>query len=280
MDRTELKRAIVFVVVIAVISGLALGADEAPVRRGRQGQRLGRRMAADPNNATQEEHVRRRGLGRNRGADQLAVPNTTDETNVPGRGVRGEGFGRGRARRQQQVEQQQWNRRQGRRGIEGERYGRGPNRERNIPDEQQQGARMGRGNRLGRGRAQRQDSTQWQNHIPGETRRGLGQRRLERGPGRGRLDAERGRETVGPRARREEYGQRQGRQLGRGRGRGANEDTTSAPSDQWRRGRGRWQNRQTSDEFREDNPRERLHQRIRNLQRLADRLKQRVRSWE
>lgn len=279
MDRIELKKAIVFVVIVAVLGSLAVAADEPPARNGMRRPRFGRGVAADPNNTAPEEPVRRRGLGRNRGTEQPVTPNAPDETNVPDRGGRRRGFGRDGIRRQPQAEQQQQRPRQGRRGIGAERFGRGLNSDRNIPDGRGIGARQGQGNRVGRGRGRREGVARWQNQRPGEDRRGLGQRRLERGIGRRQyLNEKQGRGPVGPRAGRDEYGQRPGWR--RGRGRGANEDATSAPTGQRGQRRGRWQDSPTPDQFQENTYRERVQKRIRTFRRLGQGLKQRMRDWQ
>jgi hypothetical protein len=245
MDRIELKKAIIFVVVVAVLSGLALGADEAAVRRGGPGPRFGRGMAADPNNIMPGGPMNHRRLGRNRSFEQPAVPQTTDETVVPGRG---HGFGRGRALRQDGTGQGQGHHRQSRGGIGTERPG--------------------------YGRARRQKSEQWQNQCPCEDRRGFGPRSSGR---RQRLNAEQGSE---PGQYRDESGEKPG--WHRGRGPGRNRDESAATAEQGARGRrlGRSRNSQGPDEFRDSTPRERLQRRIRGLRRFGERMRQRMRDWQ
>jgi hypothetical protein len=245
MDRIELKKAIIFVVVVAVLSGLALGADEAAVRRGGPGPRFGRGMAADPNNIMPGGPMNHRRLGRNRSSEQPAVPQTTDETVVPGRG---HGFGRGRVLRQGVTGQGQGHHRQSRRGIETERPG--------------------------YGRARHQNSEQWQNQCPGDDQRGLGPRGLGR---RQRLNAEQGRR---PGQYRDESSERPGWHRGRGPGRNQDEGATTAEPGAWGRRLGRSRSSQRSDELRDAIPKERLQRRIRGLRRFGERMRQRMRDWQ
>ncbi len=180
MNRIGLKKAMVFVAVIAFFGGLTLAADGTRGRRGGFGQGFGRRIAQEPNEAVPDRPMRNRGMGFGRGprAGRTDESAATDEANVQGN--RGRGYDQGRNREQQQnrgwATEQQAGPRQSARPGRGQGLSRGRNIQgpgRNLRQfAPEQGTRIGRRQGLGRNAENRQGPNKGQHLYGGRRGRG------------------------------------------------------------------------------------------------------------